>query len=75
MSEEEVMGWQIKIWHEDVDDRTRLVIEAGPEIPDEVISSVAGSYWLEEVQLSVDDWDLTDALDDAMEDPGPRLQG
>jgi len=46
------MSWQIKVWHEESGESTRLCIEAGDQVPDDVISAVAGSYWLEEVQYS-----------------------
>lgn len=51
------MGWDIKVWHEAREDRTRLIIEAGPEVPDEVISAIAGSYWIDEVQYIDHDWE------------------
>ncbi len=51
------MSWEIRVWHEEVEDRTRLCIEAGQEVPDEVIGSVASSYWFEEVQYSGGEWD------------------
>lgn len=63
------MGWDIKVWHDDLGDKTRLVIEAGPEVPDEVISAIAGSYWLDEVQYVQDDWD------EAPVEPGPPEPG
>ena len=66
------MGWDIRVWHERLDDRVRVVIEAGDDVPDEVISTVAGSYWLEEVQF-VEEWD--EPLDPAPGDSGPRMHG
>jgi hypothetical protein len=60
------MGWDIKVSHEDVDDKARLIIEAEAEVPDEVISAVAGAYWLQEVQYLGDAWD-----GDELEGPGP----
>lgn len=55
------MGWDIKVWHEDVEGGTRLSIEAGPQVPEEVISSVAGSYWFQEIQFTDDaEWDEDD---------------
>ena len=69
------MGWEIKVWHEDVGERTRLSIEAGLEVPDEVISAVAGSYWFEEVQSTEEEWDETTEYDGGPEGLGPRLQG
>jgi len=54
------MSWEIRIWHEEVGDRTRLTIEADPSIPDDVISSVAGSYWFEEVQFGGAEWEDDD---------------
>ncbi len=50
------MAWEIKVWHEDIEDRARLVIEAGTEVPEDVISSIASSYWFEEVQASEGEW-------------------
>lgn len=67
------MGWDIRVWHENIGDRTRLTIEAGVDVPDEVVSSVAASYWFEEVQMSGDEWD-EEGFDGAPNDPG-KLQG
>ncbi|MGH2449021.1 MAG: hypothetical protein ACRDFS_10535 [Chloroflexota bacterium] len=66
------MSWDIKVWHEAADDTMRLTIEAGPQVPDEVISSVAGSYWFEEVQLGGEEWDEDeeDFLDEPEGGPG-----
>jgi hypothetical protein len=69
------MTWEIKVWHEDVGERTRLSIEAGVEVPDEVISSIAGSYWFEEVQYTEPEWDETEGYDGGSEGSGQRLQG
>ena len=69
------MSWEIKVWHEDFGERTRLSIEAGAEVPDEVISSIAGSYWFEEVQYSEEEWEETDTFDGGSEGLGQRLQG
>lgn len=69
------MGWEIKVWHEDLGDQTRLCIEAGQEVPDEVISSIAGSYWFEEVQVTEADWEEAPEFDGGSEGRGPRLQG
>jgi hypothetical protein len=44
------MSWNIRVWHEENDEAVRLIVEAGVDVPEDVISSVAGSYWLEEVQ-------------------------
>ena len=66
------MGWDIRVWHEDRDDRVRMVIEAGAEVPDEVVSSIAGAYWLEEVQF-VGEWD--EPLEPGPGEPGPRVHG
>lgn len=68
------MSWEIKVWHEVVGDRARLTIEAGEEVPDEVISSVAGSYWFEEVQYADASWD-EDGEVGGVEGPAQRLQG
>jgi hypothetical protein len=68
------VSWEIRVWHEELGARTRLSIEAGPEVPDEVISSVAGSYWYEEVQYTGDDWD-DEGFDEGGEPSVPRLQG
>lgn len=68
------MGWDIKVWHDDLADRARLVIEAGPEIPDEVISAIAGAYWLDEVQYIQDEWDET-PTEPGPADPGSRFHG
>jgi len=69
------VGWEIKVSHEDFGDQTRLFIEAGREVPDEVISAVAGSYWFEEVQSVEDDWDETPDFDGGPEGVGGRIQG
>ena len=69
------MGWNIRVWHEVVGDQTRLCIEAGAEVPDDVISSVAGSYWLEEVQYTDEDWDEPEDFGGQRQAPTPRLQG
>jgi hypothetical protein len=66
------MSWDIRVWHEDLDERVRMVIEAGDEIPDEVISSIAGAYWLEEVQF-IGEWD--ESVEPGPADSGPRMHG
>lgn len=55
----EHVGWDIKVRHEETDDRARLIIEAGTDVPDDVISAIAGSYWFEQVQMVDDDWEDT----------------
>lgn len=62
------MAWNISVWHEEHDDRARLIVEAGPEVPDDIVSALAGAYWLEEVQYSGDGWEEADL------EPGP-MQG
>ena len=64
----EKVSWEIKVWHEEIGDQIRLVIEAGSDVPEDVISTVTGSYWAEEVQFGGDDWEDDDDLP-------PRLQG
>jgi hypothetical protein len=44
------VGWEIKIWHEASGERVRLMIEATPSVPDDVISHVTSVYWSDEVQ-------------------------
>lgn len=68
------MGWDIKVWHEELGDRVRISIEAGPEVPDDVVSAVAGSYWFEEVQQGPGGWEMEE-FDAGQENSGPRLQG
>ena len=68
------MGWDLRVWHDDLGDRVRLVIEAGGEIPDEIIASLAGSYWLEEVQYVAEDWEEGPAEPGPV-DPTPRMHG
>ncbi|HZU12864.1 MAG TPA: hypothetical protein VFB58_08495 [Chloroflexota bacterium] len=63
------MGWDIRIWHEGVGESTRLVIEAGGDVPEEVIATVAGSYWEEEVRYS-EAW-LEEGDFDGQEGGGP----
>lgn len=65
------MSWEIRVWHEEVGERIRLSIEAGPQIPDDVISAVAGSYWFEEVQYVEEEW--PESFED--EENEPRYQG
>ena len=72
--QEVAVSWEIKVWHEAAGDHTRLTIEAGEEVPDEVISAVAGSYWFEEVQYADTVWEEDDDVGDA-ESTGQRLQG
>lgn len=69
------MSWEIKVWHQETEGRTRLSIEAEPEVPDDVISTVAGSYWFEEVQYTEVDWEEANDLDDGPPGSGQRLQG
>lgn len=69
------MGWEIKVWHEEAGDRTRLCIEAGLDVPDDVISSLAGSYWYEEVQSTEETWEEEGPFDTNPEGYVPRLQG
>jgi hypothetical protein len=54
--------WDIRVSHEETDDRTRLVIEASPDVPEMVISVLAGSYWEEEVRFA-EDWELDELSD------------
>lgn len=68
------MGWDIKVWHDDLGDRVRLVIEAASDLPDEVIASLAGSYWLEEVQYVGEDWEESPS-EPGPGDPGSRMHG
>lgn len=68
------MSWDIKVWHEDAGDRTRLIIEAEPGIPDEVISAVVGNYWLDEVQFVPEDWDEA-MMDQGLQDPSSHMHG
>lgn len=51
------MSWEIKVWHEEAGERVRMAIEASPNVPDEVVSTVASAYWLEQVQIVPEDWD------------------
>ena len=37
------MGWEIKVWHEEAGERVRMAIEATPNVPDEVVSTVASA--------------------------------
>jgi hypothetical protein len=46
------MTWEIRIWHEESADRTRLVVEAGPDVPEDVIGGLAAAYWDEEVRYA-----------------------
>lgn len=62
------MGWDIKVWHEDLGDRTRLTIEAGAEVPEATIAAIAGAYWEEEVQYT-EEWEEDDEFDEGL--PGP----
>ncbi|MGH2442818.1 MAG: hypothetical protein ACRDFX_06605 [Chloroflexota bacterium] len=68
------MSWDIKVWHDDLGERVRLTIEAGPQVPDEVISSIAGSYWVDEVQFFESEW--SDPMMEAgPEESGPKIHG
>lgn len=69
------MSWDIKVWHESAGDRMRLSIEASPEVPDEVISSIAGAYWYEEVQIEQEVWEDIDDFEDEPESGQQRFQG
>ena len=69
------MSWEIKVWHEDAGDRARLSIEAGSDVPDDVISTVAGSYWFEEVQYREEEWEDGEDFDGGQQGTNPRLQG
>ncbi|GAC1443166.1 MAG: hypothetical protein NVSMB52_01180 [Chloroflexota bacterium] len=69
------MGWDIRIWHEDAGEHTRMSIEAGVNVPDEVISSVVGSYWLEEVQFIEADWDESALDGGASSGSSPHIHG
>lgn len=69
------MSWEIKVWHEALaGEEVRLCIEAGTAVPDEVVASLAGSYWLEEIQLTGEEWEESDDFQVGPEDAGPRLQ-
>jgi hypothetical protein len=69
------MSWDIKVWHEDMNGRSRLSIEAGVDVPDDVIATIASSYWLEEVQYSEADWDEGDSEAGPRDGPGSKLHG
>ncbi|HEY8684440.1 MAG TPA: hypothetical protein VIO57_02425 [Chloroflexota bacterium] len=51
------MSWEIKVWHEEAGERVRMAIEATPNVPDEVVSTVASAYWLEQIQVMPDNWE------------------
>ena len=73
------MSWDIHISHEDTTERTRLVIEASPDVPEMVISVLAGSYWEEEVRFG-EEWEEPgvaefDEYDDEELGPGGGLHG
>lgn len=59
--------WDIRVRHDDIDGRVRLTIEAGAEVPEEVIAALAGSYWEEEVRYA-GEWTEDEEFD---ENPGP----
>jgi hypothetical protein len=65
------VSWEITVSHEEIEGRTRLVIEADPNVPELVISALAASYWEEEVRLG-DEWedDEFDEFDDTIQGPG-----
>jgi hypothetical protein len=44
------MSWNIRVWHEEFDETTRMCIEAGPDVPEDVIATIASTYWIDEVQ-------------------------
>jgi hypothetical protein len=69
------MSWDIKVWHEEGNGRARLSIEAGVDVPDDVISTLASSYWLEEVQYVESDWEDAEGDGGSGEGPRSRLQG
>lgn len=68
------MSWEIKVWHEGEGERARLSIEAGTDVPDNVIADVVGSYWFEEVQADLD-WDGDEGFDGGGGGGNQRLQG
>ncbi|GAC1328904.1 MAG: hypothetical protein NVSMB22_20900 [Chloroflexota bacterium] len=68
------MSWEIKVWHEGDGDRARLSIEAGTDVPDNVIADVVGSYWFEEVQVGPE-WDGDDDFEGSASGGNQRLQG
>ncbi len=51
------MSWEIKVWHEEAGERVRMAIEATPNVPDEVVSTVASAYWLEQIQVMSENWE------------------
>jgi len=55
-------------------ERARLSIEAGTDVPDNVIADVVGSYWFEEVQADLD-WDGDEGFDGGGAGGNQRLQG
>lgn len=67
------MGWDIKVWHESQGERARLIIDAEVEVPDDVISSIASSYWLEEIQYVDDEWE--DPFAEPEPDSPPHIHG
>lgn len=68
------MGWDIKVWHDEQGDKVRLMIEAGSEVPEEVISAVAGAYWLDEVQYVQGEWEEV-PIEQPPGEGGPRMHG
>jgi hypothetical protein len=68
------MAWEIRVWHENLDDnRARLIIEAGADVPDDVVSSVVGSYWFEQVQYAGEAWE--NSFPDEPEGTGGHFHG
>ncbi|HLJ65971.1 MAG TPA: hypothetical protein VKX16_01260 [Chloroflexota bacterium] len=68
------MSWDIKVWHEEVAQRIKLCIESGSDVPSEVVATLAGSYWLEEVQYLEEQWEESGEPGSSL-GPGDRLHG
>lgn len=65
------MSWNITVSHEEIEGRTRLIIDADADVPELVISALAGAYWEEQIQFP-DGWDDEDfdEFDEGIQGPG-----
>lgn len=68
------MSWDIRVSHESIEDRVRMTIEVTGDVDEEVIGTIAASYWEEEIRYA-EEWEEVDELDDGLPGPGGGLHG
>lgn len=68
------MSWNIRVDHEVLDEGVRLTIEVAGDVPEDVIGSVAGSYWEDEVRYA-EEWEEDEEFPGDLPGPPGGLHG